>query len=80
MDELKIGIELAIEALVAYWVLLLLAVNSKNEIISNILMFLMFGVMLVMVILSADFIVGMVLFLGIFVVPKIIGSIFSNDK
>lgn len=80
MDELKIGIELAIEALVAYWVLLLLAVNSKNEIISNILMFLMFGVMLVMVILSADFIVGMVLFLGIFVVPKIIGNIFSNDK
>jgi hypothetical protein len=80
MDELKIGIELAIEALVAYWVLLLLAVNCKNEIISNILTFLMFGVMLVMVILSADFIVGMVLFLGIFVVPKIIGSIFSNNK
>ncbi|CAM4124367.1 hypothetical protein [Flavobacterium weaverense] len=80
MDELKIGIELAIEALVAYWVLLLLAVNSKNEIISNILIFLMFGVMLVIVILSADFIVGMVLFFGIFVVPKVIGSIFSNNK
>lgn len=80
MDELKFGIELAIEALVVYWVLLLLAVNSKNEVISNILMFLMFGLMIVMVILSADFIVGVVLFLGIFVVPKIIGSIFGNNK
>ncbi len=80
MDELKIGIELAIEALVVYWVLLLLAVNSKNDFISTVLTFLMFGIMLVMVILSTDFIVGIVLFLGIFVVPKIIGSIFFNNK
>lgn len=80
MGELKIGIELAIEALVIYWVLLFLAVYSKNEMISNILTFLIFAVMLFMVVLSADFIVGMVLILGIFVVPKIIGSIFSNNK
>jgi hypothetical protein len=80
MDELKFGIELAIEALIAYWVLLLLVSNSNNKIISSILTFLMIGVMIIMVILSADFIVGMVLFFGIFVVPKIIGGLLGKSR
>ena len=80
MDELKFGLELAIIALIAYWVLLLLVANSKNQIISGILTFLMFGVMIIMVVLSADFIVGIVLFLGIFVVPKIIGGVVGKNR
>ena len=78
MSDLKIGVDMAIMALVAFWLLLLLANNMKNETVSSLLYLLMFVVMAFMVILSADFVVGIVLFFGIFIVPRIIGGIFRS--
>jgi hypothetical protein len=79
MSDLEIGVEVAIMALLAYWVLMILASSTKNETFSTLLFVLIILVMAVMVILSADLIVGIVLFLGIFVIPKFIGRVFNSE-